>query len=114
VKNFDRKHERCWIAERKGEVVGSVFLVKKDDVTAKLRLLYVEPSVRGLGIGKRLVDECIRFGRQVGYQKITLWTQSCLTAARGIYEKAGFQIVARNNNKSFGKDLVAETWEKAL
>lgn len=114
VKNFDPKHERCWIAERKGEVVGSVFLVKKDDVTAKLRLLYVEPSVRGLGIGKRLVDECIRFGRQVGYQKITLWTQSCLTAARGIYEKAGFQIVARNNNKSFGKDLVAETWEKAL
>ncbi len=114
VKNFDPKHERCWIAERKGEIVGSVFLVKKDAVTAKLRLLYVEPSARGLGIGKRLVDECIRFAKQVGYQKITLWTQSCLTAARGIYENTGFHIVARHNNKSFGKELVAETWEKDL
>ncbi len=114
VKNYDAKRERCWIAERKGEIVGSVFLVKKNDVTAKLRLLYVEPTARGLGIGKRLVDECVRFAEQVGYQKITLWTQSCLTAARGIYEKAGFQIVARNNNKSFGKELVAETWEKEL
>ena len=114
VKNHDPKHERCWIAERRGEIVGSVFVVKKDNQTAKLRLLYVEPSARGLGIGKRLVDECIRFAQQVGYQKMTLWTQSCLIAARGIYEKAGFQIVARNNNKSFGKELVAETWEKAL
>ncbi len=114
VKNFDSKRERCWIAERKGEIVGSVFLVKKDDVTAKLRLLYVEPSARGLGIGKRLVDECIRFARQVGYQKVTLWTQSCLITARAIYEKAGFQLVARNNNKSFGKELVAETWEKVV
>ena len=114
VKNYDPKRERCWIAERDGEIVGSVFLVKKDDVTAKLRLLYVEPSARGLGIGKRLVDECIRFARQTGYQKISLWTQSCLAAARGIYEKAGFHIVARNNNKSFGKELVAETWEISL
>ncbi|MGZ4788699.1 MAG: bifunctional helix-turn-helix transcriptional regulator/GNAT family N-acetyltransferase [Terriglobales bacterium] len=114
VKNYDPKRERCWIAERKGEIVGSVFLVKKDDVTAKLRLLYVEPSARGLGIGKRLVDECLRFARQVGYQKITLWTQSNLMVARGIYEKAGFHIVARNNNKSFGKELVAETWEKVI
>jgi len=114
VKNFDPRRERCWIAERKAEIVGSVFLVKKDDLTAKLRLLYVEPSARGLGIGKRLVDECIRFAQHAGYQKITLWTQSCLTAARRIYEKAGFEIVARNNNKSFGKELVAETWQKEL
>ena len=114
VKNYDPKRERCWIAERKGEIVGSVFLVKKDDVTAKLRLLYVEPSARGLGIGKRLVEECIRFARQVGYRKITLWTQSNLAAARGIYEKEGFVLVAQQNHKSFGKELVAETWEKTV
>ena len=111
VKNYDPKRERCWIAERKSEIVGSVFLVKKDDVTAKLRLLYVEDAARGLGIGKRLVDECIRFARQVGYKKITLWTQSNLVAARGIYEKAGFKLVGQQNHKSFGKELVAETWE---
>ena len=114
VKNYDPKRERCWIAERKGEIVGSVFLVKKDDITAKLRLLYVEPSARGLGIGKRLVDECLRFARQVGYRKITLWTQSNLAAARGIYEKAGFKLVGQQNHKSFGKELVAETWEKIV
>jgi DNA-binding MarR family transcriptional regulator/ribosomal protein S18 acetylase RimI-like enzyme len=114
VKNFDARRERCWIAERRGEIVGSVFLVKKDDISAKLRMLYVEPSARGLGIGKRLVEECIRFSQQVGYKKITLWTQSCLTTARGIYEKAGFKLVARNNNRSFGKELVAETWEKEV
>jgi DNA-binding MarR family transcriptional regulator/N-acetylglutamate synthase-like GNAT family acetyltransferase len=114
IKNFDPRWERCWIAERKGEIVGSVFLVKKDESTAKLRMLYVEPASRGLGIGKRLVDECIRFAKQVGYQKITLWTQSCLLAARAIYENAGFYLVARNNNRSFGKELVAETWDKEL
>jgi DNA-binding MarR family transcriptional regulator/GNAT superfamily N-acetyltransferase len=114
VKNYDPRRERCWMAERKGEIVGSVFLVKKDDVTAKLRLLYVEPSARGLGIGKRLVDECIRFARQVGYQKITLWTQGNLVSARGIYEKAGFKMVGKQNHKSFGKELVAETWEREV
>ena len=114
VKNYDPKRERCWIAERKGEIVGSVFLVRKDDVTAKLRLLYVEPAARGLGIGRRLVDECIRFARQVGYEKITLWTQANLVAARGIYEKAGFKLVSQQNHKSFGKELVAETWEKVI
>jgi len=114
VKNYDPRRERCWIAERKGEIVGSVFLVKKDDVTAKLRLLYVEPSARGLGIGKRLVEECIRFAQQVGYQKITLWTQSNLVAARVIYEKTGFTLVSQQNHKSFGKELVAETWEKKV
>jgi DNA-binding MarR family transcriptional regulator/GNAT superfamily N-acetyltransferase len=114
VKNYDPKRERCWIAERKGEIVGSVFLVRKDDLTAKLRLLYVEPSARGLGIGKRLVEECIRFARQVGYEKITLWTQSNLAAARAIYEKTGFMLVSQQNHKSFGKELVAETWEKSV
>jgi ribosomal protein S18 acetylase RimI-like enzyme len=114
IKNFDPRRERCWIAERKGEIVGSVLLVKKDDVTAKLRLLYVEEAARGLGIGKRLVEECVRFARQVGYRKITLWTQSNLVAARGIYEKAGFRLVGQQNHKSFGKELVAETWQKEL
>lgn len=114
VKNYDPKRERCWIAERKSETVGSVFLVKKDDVTAKVRLLYVEPSARGLGIGKRLVEECLRFARQVGYEKITLWTQSNLTAARGIYQQAGFVLMGQQNHKSFGKELVAETWEKKV
>jgi DNA-binding MarR family transcriptional regulator/N-acetylglutamate synthase-like GNAT family acetyltransferase len=114
IKTFDPKRERCWIAERKGEIVGSVFLVKKDDITAKLRLLYVEPSARGLGIGKRLVEECLRFAKQVGYKKVTLWTQGNLAAARGIYEKAGFTLVGQQNHKSFGKELVAETWAKDL
>jgi len=114
IKNYDPKRERCWIAERKGEIVGSVFLVKKDDVTAKLRLLYVEPSARGLGIGRRLVEECLRFAKQAGYLKITLWTQSNLAAARAIYEKEGFVLVAQQNHKSFGKELIAETWEKTV
>jgi DNA-binding MarR family transcriptional regulator/GNAT superfamily N-acetyltransferase len=114
IQNFDPKRERCWIAERDAEIVGSVFLVKKDDEIAKLRLLLVEPKSRGLGIGKRLVDECIRFAKHVGYQKITLWTQSNLTAARRIYEESGFQLVSQQKHKSFGKELVAETWDKSL
>lgn len=114
VKNFDPKWERCWIAERHGENIGSVFLVRKDDEVAKLRLLLVEPSARGLGLGRRLVEECIRFARQVGYKKITLWTQSNLTAARAIYEKTGFHLTSQQNHKSFGKELVAETWDKYL
>jgi DNA-binding MarR family transcriptional regulator/GNAT superfamily N-acetyltransferase len=114
IKNYDPKCERSWIAERKGEIVGSAFLVKKDDVTAKLRLLYVEQGARGLGIGRRLVEECIRFARQVGYTKITLWTQSNLIAARATYEKTGFRLAGQQNHKSFGKELVAETWELDL
>jgi GNAT superfamily N-acetyltransferase len=114
IQNFDPKCERCWIAERDGEVVGSVFLVKKDAEIAKLRLLLVEPTARGLGIGKRLVDECIRFAKQIGYKKITLWTQSNLTAARNIYENAGFQLLSQQKHKSFGKELVAETWDLNL
>jgi DNA-binding MarR family transcriptional regulator/GNAT superfamily N-acetyltransferase len=114
IQNFDGKRERCWIVERDGAIVGSVFLVKKSDRVAKLRLLLVEPSARGLGIGGRLVDECIRFARQAGYRKITLWTQSMLDAARSIYRKAGFRVVKRERHRSFGHRLTGETWELSL
>jgi DNA-binding MarR family transcriptional regulator/predicted GNAT family acetyltransferase len=111
IEKFDGQRERCWIAERKGEIVGAVFLVKHSQTVAKLRLLHVEASARGLGIGKRLVDECVRFARRAGYKKITLWTQSILLAARHIYKQAGFRLVAKKPHHSFGHDLVAETWD---
>lgn len=114
IQNLDVKRERCWIAERSGEIVGSVFLVKKSISIAKLRLLYVEPSARGLGIGRRLVEECIQFARKSGYKTMTLWTQSHLDAARHIYKKAGFRCVRRTPHHSFSLDLVAETWDLAL
>jgi DNA-binding MarR family transcriptional regulator/N-acetylglutamate synthase-like GNAT family acetyltransferase len=114
IETFDPKHERCWIAERDGARVGSVMLVKKSDRVAKLRLLLVEPSARGLGIGGRLVEECVRFARQAGYRKITLWTQSILVAARAIYRKAGFRLAKRERRESFGHKLVSETWELSL
>jgi DNA-binding MarR family transcriptional regulator/N-acetylglutamate synthase-like GNAT family acetyltransferase len=114
VKNFDPKRERCWIAEKDGENVGSVFLVKKSETVAKLRLLIVDPKARGLGIGKRLVDECTRFARQVGYRKISLWTNSILLAARSIYKQAGYELVKSENQHLFGKDSVGETWELKL
>jgi DNA-binding MarR family transcriptional regulator/GNAT superfamily N-acetyltransferase len=114
IRNYDPKCERCWIAEKDGEVVGSVFLVRKSRTVAKLRLLYVEPKARGLGIGARLTAECERFARQVGYGKIVLWTNTILHAARHIYETAGYRLVASEPHRSFGHDLVAETWEKKL
>lgn len=114
IQNFDPKRERCWIAEREGEIVGFVFLVKHTKTVAKLRMLLVEPAVRGLGIGKRLVEECVRFARQAGYKKITLWTQSSLRAARGIYEKAGFRLVEQKRHRSWGHDLVSEVWDLQL
>jgi DNA-binding MarR family transcriptional regulator/N-acetylglutamate synthase-like GNAT family acetyltransferase len=114
IDTFDPARERCWIAERDGEIVGSIFVVGKNKTVAKLRLLLVEPSARGLGIGRRLVDEVIGFARQVGYKKITLWTQRDLTAARNIYKAAGFELVAEEEHRLFGNPLMAETWEMRL
>lgn len=111
IRHFDPKCERCWMAERDGEIVGSVFLVKKSKAVAKLRLLLVEPGARGMGIGARLIAECIRFARQTGYRKISLWTQSELKAARKLYQRAGFSLTGKKRHHSFGRNLVAETWE---
>jgi len=111
---FDPAHDRCWIAEVHGQRVGSVFLVKDSDSVARLRLLLVEPSARGLGIGKRLTDECLRFARERGYKSVTLWTHSILTAARHIYKEAGFKLTSSEKRKSFGKDVVSEYWDLAL
>jgi DNA-binding MarR family transcriptional regulator/N-acetylglutamate synthase-like GNAT family acetyltransferase len=114
IQNFDPKRERCWIAEKDGAIVGSVFLVSKSVKVAKLRLLLVEPSARGVGLGNRLVEECIQFARQAGYRKITLWTQSTLHAARHIYEKAGFKVVSKDPYEDFGHQHISETWELTL
>lgn len=114
ITNYNPQRERCWIAEMQGEIIGSVFLVQASDTVAKLRLLLVEPKARGLGLGSRLVEECIRFARRAGYQKLTLWTNSVLTAAHHIYAKCGFVRVAEGPHHSFGCDLVEETWELDL
>ncbi len=114
VQNFDRKRERCWIAEMGGEPVGSVFVVKDTKTTAKLRLLIVDPKARGRGLGKRLVEECIRFAREKGYRRLALWTQSNLAAARRIYRAAGFRKVKEEKHASFGVKLTGEYWELEL
>ena len=114
VDEYDARRERCWMAEKDGKNVGSVFLVKQSDTVAQLRLLLVEPDARGLGIGERLVAECVRFARSLGYEKVTLWTNSVLVAARRIYERADFQLVRSEPHRSFGQDLVGETWDLEL
>jgi DNA-binding MarR family transcriptional regulator/GNAT superfamily N-acetyltransferase len=114
IRNYDDKRERGWIAERDGENVGCVLLVDETDEIARLRLLLVEPKARGLGIGARLVAEAVRFAREAHYRTITLWTHSVLTAARTIYERAGFKLVASKEHDEFGKTLVGETWELEL
>lgn len=114
INHYKPTHERCFIAEMNGEIVGSVFVVQTNDTVAKLRLLLVEPKVRGMGIGSRLVQECISFARSAGYEKLVLWTNSILVDARNIYAKAGFQMVKEEEHRSFGKDLVGETWELVL
>jgi DNA-binding MarR family transcriptional regulator/GNAT superfamily N-acetyltransferase len=116
ISHFEPGRERCWIAEVDGQKVGHVFLVKHPSQarTAKLRLLFVEPSARGLGLGDALVTECIRFARSAGYRKVVLWTQSILTAAHRIYQRAGFRLVNEEPHHSFGHDLVGQEWELDL
>lgn len=114
VRKFQPGWERCWIAELNGERVGSVFVVRKSATTAQLRMLILSPPARGLGLGARLTDECIAFARGQGYKKMVLWTNSCLTAARGIYAKRGFRLVKSERYEGFGQQLVGEHWELKL
>ncbi len=116
IDQFDPVHEHCWMAEANGKQLGHIFLVKHPEQpqTAKLRLLCVEPEARGMGLGQSLVNECIKFARTAGYQKIVLWTQSILKPAQRIYQKAGFRLVREEPHRSFGCDLVGQTWELDL
>jgi DNA-binding MarR family transcriptional regulator/GNAT superfamily N-acetyltransferase len=114
IRSYDPAREHCWIAEIDGEPAGSIFLVNGSNGVAKLRLLLVEKKARGLGVGRALVEQCIRFAREAGYRSITLWTQSILVAARNIYQGAGFRLTAEQKHHSFGVDLVGETWDMKL
>ncbi len=114
IERFDAERERCWIAERHGEVVGSIYVVKQSRTAAKIRMLYVEPSARGLGIGRRLVEEAVAFSRERGYRRIVLWTHDVLVAARHIYRDLGFVQTGTDTHADFGKPVVAETWSLDL
>jgi DNA-binding MarR family transcriptional regulator/L-amino acid N-acyltransferase YncA len=113
-KNTDPLRERCWIAEREGEILGCIFLAKEDERTARLRLLYVEPAARGQGLGRQLIDLCVRFAREAGYWTMVLWTHDFQAAARKLYHAAGFRLVRQEAQRSFGRDVVSETWELDL
>ena len=114
INKSDPQRERGWIAELDGQNVGCVLLAKDSDEVARLRLLLVEPAARGLGIGRQLTEECIRFARTCGYRKVTLWTHSVLTAARRIYRQAGFSLTSSEKRRSFGQDVVSEHWDLTL
>jgi DNA-binding MarR family transcriptional regulator/N-acetylglutamate synthase-like GNAT family acetyltransferase len=114
IERLDPARERCWIAEKEGRIVGSVFCVTRSPTVAQLRLMLVEPEARGLGLGGRLVAECVRFARQARYRKVVLWTNSILVAARRVYAAAGFRLVESEKHTSFGRDLVGEMWELKL
>ncbi len=114
VNNYDPKRERCWIAEMAGENVGTAMVVKDSAQVARLRLLLVDPKARGLGLGARLTDECIRFARRAGYKKMTLWTHSVLTAARHIYQQAGFTLTRSERHENWGRPVVSEHWDLKL
>lgn len=114
VRDFDARYERCWIAKMDGEVVGSIFLVRKSATVSKLRLLIIHPRARGIGLGTRLTRTCIRFARAAGYRKLELWTQNHLHAARAIYKSENFKLKSSQKHSSFGKKLVAEVWELRL
>jgi DNA-binding MarR family transcriptional regulator/GNAT superfamily N-acetyltransferase len=114
IDHRDPKRESAWIAEVYGEPVGCVFCCKKEENVAQLRLLLVEPSIRGMGIGTRLVDECVRFARRAGYRHLMLWTNDVLEDARRIYERAGFELVEEEPHRSFGQELVGQNWRRKL
>ncbi|MGV9667096.1 bifunctional helix-turn-helix transcriptional regulator/GNAT family N-acetyltransferase [Nocardia niigatensis] len=114
LSSHDPQRERAWIAEYEGEPVGCVYCMREDDTTARLRLLLVEPTARGLGVGSALVDACLRFATEAGYTQMVLWTNSVLHAARHIYQRAGFELAESNPHHSFGVDLVGQTWRRGL
>ncbi len=114
IRNHQPEWERCWVAERDGQVVGSVFVVRQDLETAKLRMLYVDAPARGLGLGRCLVDEALRFATARGYRRMVLWTNHILVSARRIYEAAGFELVEEERHHSFGKDMVGQVWAREL
>jgi GNAT superfamily N-acetyltransferase len=111
VRNFDKHLDRCWIAEFDGKIVGSVFIVKHTDSSAKLRMLYVEPEARGHGVGRKLVDSALEFSRAAGYASVILWTNPQLTAARKIYEAVGFEMIEERTERAFGVEFVSQTWK---